>query len=152
MPASSEWHRGAFRINTDIDERAIDTIHAFLTTSYWAEGIPRDIVARAVGGSLSFGLFHGDDLVGFARVVTDRATYGYLADVFVLEPYRGQKLSRWLLEVIFAHPDLQGFRRWSLSTRDAHELYAKFGFTSSAPGYNMDRRDPDIYKRSLSRN
>ena len=99
-------------------------MHAFLSRSFWAEGIPRETVAKAVANSLCFGLFDGTSQVGLARVVTDRATFGYLCDVYVLETHRGQGLGKWLIETVMAHPDLQGLRRFQLVTRDAHGLYA----------------------------
>ena len=95
--------RGEFHITCDAEAMDLDAVHGFLTQSYWAEGISRELVARAVGGSLPFGLFHGAAQIGFARVVTDRATYGYLADV--LDAYRGRGLGRWLVEVVMAHPE-----------------------------------------------
>ena len=128
--------RGGFRISTDPAEFDIEAIHGYLTRSYWAEGIPKEVVARSIEGSLSFGVFEGRRQIGFARVVTDRATFGYLGDVYVLEAYSGQGLGRWLMEVVMAHPDLQGLRRFALATRDAHHLYAKFGF---APPQNPAR-------------
>ena len=116
--------REGFHITTDPSAVDIEAVHALLTASYWAEGIPRDVVVRAIAGSLPFSLFDGGKQIGFARVITDRATYGYLADVYVLEPYRGQGLGCWLIDVVMEHPDLQGLRRIGLVTRDAHALYA----------------------------
>ena len=125
----------------------IDLIHSFLTRSYWAEGIPKEIVLRSIEGALCFGVFENDKQVGFARMITDKATFAYLADVFIIEEYRGLGLSKWLMEVIMSHPDLQGLRRIMLATRDAHELYKKFGFTQLN---NVDRwmhiHYPDVYK------
>ena len=106
--------RDNFRITSDPTAVDVDAVHAFLSASYWAEGIPRDVVVLAIAGSVPFSLFAGDRQIGFARVITDRATYGYLADVYVLEAYRGQGLGRWLVDVIMAHPDLQGLRRMGL--------------------------------------
>ncbi len=123
-----EWQRGAYLVTTDKARLDLETIHRFLETSYWAAAIPAEVVRRSVENSLAFGLFEGDEQVGFARVVTDYATFAYLADVFVLQPYRGQGLGRWMMEVVFSHPELQGFRRWMLATRDAHELYRTYGF------------------------
>ena len=145
---TSEWTRGAFTICTDPARIDLDVVHAFLTTSYWAEGIPRDVVARSIAHSLCFGLYHDGRQVGFARVITDRATFAYLGDVFVLEDHRGQGLARWLMEVIHAHPELQGFRRWVLLTRDAHALYRQAGWTSlTAPDRYMERWFKDVYRR-----
>ena len=124
----------------------IDVIHSFLTRSYWAEGISKEIIRKSVEGALCFGVFENDKQVGFARMITDKATFAYLADVFIIEEFRGLGLSKWLMEVILAHPDLQGLRRMMLATRDAHELYKKFGFT---PLNNVDRwmhiHHPDVY-------
>ncbi len=124
-----EWQRGAYLVTTDQARLDLEMVHSFLKTSYWAAGISADVVMRSVENSLAFGLFEGDEQVGFARVVTDYATFAYLADVFVLEPHRGQGLGKWMVEVVFSHPELQGLRRWMLATRDAHELYRKYGFT-----------------------
>ena len=125
----------------------IDLIHSFLTRSYWAEGISTEIVRRSIEGALCFGVFENDKQVGFARMITDKATFAYLADVFIIEEYRGLGLSKWLMEFIMSYPDLQGLRRMILATRDAHELYKKFGFTSLN---NVDRwmhiHYPDVYK------
>ena len=123
-----EWQRGAYLVSTDKARLDLEMIHGFLKTSYWAAGIPAQAVRRSVENSLTFGLFRGDEQVGFARVVTDYATFAYLADVFVLEPHRGQGLGKWMMEVVFSHPELQGLRRWMLATRDAHGLYRKYGF------------------------
>ena len=110
-----------------------DVVHGFLTTCYWSPGIPRELVERAARHSLCFGVYNGSrngehEQVGFARVVSDRATYAYLADVFVLDKHRGHGLSKLLMRAILSHPELQGLRRWMLMTRDAHGLYTQFGF------------------------
>ncbi len=123
-----EWRRGAYLVTTDKTRLDLEMDHGFLKISYWAGGISAEVVRRSVENSLTFGLFRGDEQVGFARVVTDYATFAYLADVFVLEPYRGRGLGKWMMEVVFSHPELQGLRRWMLATRDAHELYRKYGF------------------------
>ena len=119
----------------------------FLTRSYWAEGISKEVIKRSIEGALCFGVFENDKQIGFARMITDKATFAYLADVFIIEEYRGLGLSKWLMEVIMSHPDLQGLRRMMLATRDAHGLYKKFGFT---PLNNVDRwmqiQNPDVYK------
>jgi len=118
-----------YTITTDLDTVDFGVVHAFLTESYWSPGIARDVVERAARGSLTFSLRGPDDeQAGYARAVSDRATYAYLADVFVLEPHRGTGLGVWLVETILAHPELQGLRRWALATGDAHGLYARFGF------------------------
>jgi GNAT superfamily N-acetyltransferase len=124
----TEWVNGPFRVSTDPERMDVAVIHGFLRRSYWAEGIPEDVVRRSIHGSLCFGLFDHDRQVGFARVITDRATFAYVADVFVLESHRDRGLATWLMERVTSHPDLQGLRRWSLVTRDAHGLYRKFGF------------------------
>jgi GNAT superfamily N-acetyltransferase len=148
VEARFERTRGAFTLSTDRARLDLDVVHAYLTRSYWAEGIPRDVVARSIEGALCFGLYEYAAQIGFARVVTDRATYAYLADVFVLEAFRGQGLGVWMMEGVMAHPDLQGLRRWSLVTRDAHELYRRFGFTGlAAPDRYMEKMEPDVYRR-----
>jgi GNAT superfamily N-acetyltransferase len=143
-----ERRRDAFTVSTDPARLDLDVVHGYLARSYWAEGVPRAVVARSLAGSLCFGLYEGARQVGFARAITDRATYAYLADVFVLEPFRGQGLGVWLVECVMAHPDLQGLRRWSLVTRDAHALYRRFGFTAlPAPERSMEKVDADVYRR-----
>lgn len=145
-----------YLISTDSTKLDLPLIHQFLSEhSYWARGIPRDVVARSIANSLCFGVYalgYADPdsdwrQVGFARVATDRATFAYLADVFILPEHRGQGLSKRLMEAILAHPDLKGLRRWMLATADAHELYRRFGFTAlSQPDHFMQRHDPDVYK------
>jgi GNAT superfamily N-acetyltransferase len=138
----------AIVVSTDPARLDLDVIHGFLKSAYWCEGLPREVIERAIRHSLCFGLYDAGRQVGFARVITDRATYAYLADVFVLESHRGRGLSKRLMQAIVAHPDLQGLRRWSLLTRDAHGLYAQFGFQPlSQPERHMERFDPDVYKR-----
>ena len=153
-PKPLNWRRGEFTIDTDPERIDLDVVHGFLTACYWAQGIPRDVVKRSIDGALCFGIYReGGEQVGFARVITDYATFAYLGDVFVLEPFRGQGLSKWLMECMTGHPDLQGLRRWMLATRDAHGLYRQFGFTEVAhPERWMHRWDPDIYvKREADR-
>jgi N-acetylglutamate synthase-like GNAT family acetyltransferase len=119
-----------FSISTDQDLLDFDMIHQFLDRdSYWAQGIPAEKLRMAIRNSLCFGAYYQQEQVGFARVITDKATFAYLADVFILPAYRRNGLSKWLVQTIKAHPDLQGLRRWSLATADAHGLYAQFGFT-----------------------
>jgi GNAT superfamily N-acetyltransferase len=128
----------------------VHLVHGVLSASYWSPGIPEDVVRRAIAGSLAFGVYaeSGGGQVGFARVVTDRATFAYLADVFVVEAERRRGLSKWLMSIIVEHPDLQDLRRWLLGTRDAHGLYAQFGFTAlRAPERFMERHEPDVYAR-----
>jgi GNAT superfamily N-acetyltransferase len=125
---TTEWRRGEYLISTDKSRLNVELVRDFLKLSYWASGIPVEIVRRSIDNSLVFGVYTGDEQVGFARVVTDYATFAYLADVFVLEAHRGRGLGKWMMQVITSHPRLQGFRRWMLATRDAHELYRKYGF------------------------
>ena len=120
-------------VTTDRSRLDLDTIHGFLTTSYWARGIPRETVARSMEHSLCFGAFDRNRQVGFARVISDRATFAYVCDVFALESYRQRGVGKSLMAAIMAHPELQGLRRWTLATRDAHGLYRQFGF--GAPGH-----------------
>lgn len=127
-----EWLRGEFTISDDPSRIDLDVVHGYLSESYWAPGIPRELVARSIANSLPFGIYRGSAQVGFARVITDRATFAYLADVFVLEAERGRGLGKWLMEIITAHPELQGLRRWMLATRDAHGLYRQHGFEAVA--------------------
>ena len=144
---TQEWRRGEYLISTDKRLLDLSVIHGFLSTSYWAEGIPFETVKRSVEHSLNFGLYKERKQVGFARVITDYATYAYIGDVFILEEYRGQGLSKWLMQVIADHHELQGLRRWSLLTRDAHGLYRKTGFTKPQnPERYMEKSDPDVYK------
>lgn len=143
--------RGDYTITTDAKRLDVPAIHAFLTRSYWSPGIPLALVQRAIDHSLCFGLFHHDEQVGFARVISDRTTFAYLADVYVLEAHRGRGLSKWLLQVVLAHADLQGLRRFLLATRDAHELYRRFGFNElTAPSRLMEVLDVDVYTRAAS--
>jgi GNAT superfamily N-acetyltransferase len=143
------WANGEFEISTDPARLDLDAVHEFLAGSYWAKGIPRDTLERSVQNSLCFGIYHGRRQVGFARVITDRATFAYLADVFVLPDYRGRGLSKWLMQCILGHPDLQGLRRWMLATQDAHGLYRQSGFTPlKSPERWMEVHHPDVYKRS----
>ena len=137
----TDWHRNDYMISTDPERLNLEFIHHFLAnTSYWAKGRPLTVVKRAIENSLNFGLYKGADQLGFARVVTDRATFAWLADVFIIEDYRGRGLSKWLLEIIVSHPELQGLRRWVLATKDAHELYRRFGFTQlNDPGRWMEK-------------
>ena len=142
--------RGTLRLSTLADEMDVDAVHAYLSgESYWARGVPRAVVARAIQHSLCIGVFDGAAQVAFARAVTDRATYAYLADVYVLEAYRGRGVGKWMMETLVAHPDLQGLRRWSLMTKDAHGLYTQFGFRPlSHPERSMERTSPGVYTRS----
>lgn len=141
-----EWTKDAFTISTDKDRLDRGVIHDFLRGSYWAKGIPRELVDRSIENSLCFGLYEGDRLIGFARVISDNATFAYLSDVFVLESRRGRGLGAWFMETVLSHPDLQNLRRWMLATRDAHGLYRKVGFTSlSRPERIMEKLLTDAY-------
>jgi GNAT superfamily N-acetyltransferase len=141
-----QWFQGEYRLTdcrTDMDATAI---HAYLQRSYWAEGIPLRIVERAIDHSLCFGAFRDAQQVGFARVISDLTTFAYLADVYVLEAHRGRGLSKWMMNIIRAYPDLQGLRRWMLATRDAHGLYRQSGFSALLhPEWMMEITAPDIY-------
>jgi len=137
----------AYEFSSEKRRLDIDTIHGYLTQSYWSPGVPRSIVERAIDGSLCFAVFHQGKQVGFARVVTDKATFGYLADVFILEAHRGKGLSKRLMEFVFSHPDLHGLRRFMLATKDAHGLYKQFGFTELGnPARFMELHRSDAYK------
>ena len=146
-----ELSRGGYVVTTDPSRLDIDYIHAFLTRSYWARGIPRDVVARAIENSLNFGLFEGARQVGFARAITDRAWYAYIADVFVDEAHRGKGLGKLIMEAVTSHPELQNLRRMMLGTADAHGLYRQFGFTDvDKPERWMERGDPAVYEQAAS--
>ncbi len=142
-----ERRRGEFLASTDPVRLNLDVIHGYLTRGYWATGIPRETVAKSMQHSLCFGVYDGSGAqVGFARVVSDFATVAYIGDVFVLESHRGRGLSKLLMECIMQHPALQGLRRWILTTRDAHGLYAQFGFRPVAfPERYMELQDADVY-------
>lgn len=149
---SETWTRDEFDVSDDRGRIDLPFVHSYLRRSYWAEEVPLEVVVRAVENSLCFGVYGPEGQVGFARVISDFATFAYLADVFVIEEYRGRGLSVWLMECVTAHPRLQGLRRWMLGTRDAHTLYEKTGWTRIAPddGRWMEKADPDIYKRLRS--
>jgi GNAT superfamily N-acetyltransferase len=140
------WQRDDYTISADRSRLDLDLIHNYLCNeSYWATGRSREVVICSIKNSLPFGIYHGSDQVGFARIVTDYATFAWVADVFVLPEHRGRGLSKWLMEVIIAHRQLQGFRRWVLSTRDAHGLYERFGFIPlHRPERWMERPDPNM--------
>lgn len=140
------------RISTDKTQLDVALIHGFLRTAYWSKGIPLDVVQRAIDGSLCFGGYvDGAGQVAFARVITDLATFAYLADVFVLPEHRGKGYSKQLMEAIMAHPQLQGLRRFMLATFDAHGLYAQHGFSVvERPERMMEIVDLDIYARAVA--
>ncbi len=139
-----------YEISTDPNRLDLDVIYNFLAVeSYWSPGIPRSIVERAVQNSLCFGIYYAGAQVGFGRVVTDKATFALLADLFILEPHRGKGLSKWLMRTIIGHEDLQGLRRLLLLTSDAHELYRQFGFEELGnPGRFMEVLRQNIYQAS----
>ncbi|CAN5835527.1 GNAT family N-acetyltransferase [soil metagenome] len=143
---SREWKRDEFSISTDPDRLDVPVIYNFLSRdSFWAQGRAFETVQRSIEHSLNFGLYNGEQQIGFARVVTDYATFAWLADVFVLEAYRGRGLGKWLIEVILSHPELREFRRWVLATKDAHEIYRRFGFSElKRPECWMERPDPQM--------
>lgn len=140
--APSEWRDGDVLVSTDPARLDLDVIHGFLSgSSYWAPGIPRETVARSIRHSLCFGAYDGECQVGFARVMSDYATFAYVSDVFVLPSHRGRGIGKHLMTCITGHPALQGLRIWTLFTRDAHGLYRQFGFKEShCPERLMERR------------
>jgi GNAT superfamily N-acetyltransferase len=144
--------QGEYMISTDPSLLDVDFIHNYLSQhSYWAENIPGDIVQKSIDHSLCFGIYSGKAQLGFARLVTDKATFAYLADVFIIEDFRGKGLSKWLMQVIHAHPELQMLRRWMLGTRDAHGLYEQFGWkvlNEDARKNFMQLHNPGCYKKS----
>ena len=144
-----EFFKESFTISTEKTKLDINVIHHFLANdSYWAKNIPLSVVCKSIENSLCFGVYTGKEQIGFARVITDYAIVAYLADVFILDAYRGKGLGKWLVECIVNYPDLQGLRVWKLTTRDAHGLYAKFGFKPlGRPEYQMEIIKPDVYTR-----
>lgn len=124
-----EWQRGPFTISCDPARIQLDVVSDFLAHSYWGRGMERLRIQTSLQHALPFSLLRDTDQIGFARVISDRATFGYLTDVFVLPEHRGQGLGQWLIDCVFAHPELQGFRRWILATQDAHSLYERYGFS-----------------------
>lgn len=147
METVKEFTNGDYLISTDKSKLDIGVIHHFLSqSSYWAKHIPEETVRRSVEGSFCFGVYHHGKQVGFARLITDFATMAYLADVFIVEEYRGRGLSKWLLACITGLPELQGLRRWMLGTRDAHSLYEKSGFKPLAkPEIFLEKVRPNAY-------
>jgi GNAT superfamily N-acetyltransferase len=142
------WTRPPVEVSTDDKRLDIDLMHHFLARTYWSPGIPRDILERALANSLNFGAYADGQQLGFARVVTDRATFAYLCDVFVLEEWRGRGVSKFIMECVMSHPDLQNLRRLMLATADAHGLYRQFGFEAIARSERMmEIVTPDVYQR-----
>jgi GNAT superfamily N-acetyltransferase len=141
-----ERNVGDYLISTDKTKLDLDVIHGYLVDCYWAKGISRDILARSLEYSLCFGIYLGEEQVGFSRVITDYATFMYLADVFILEQHRGKGLSVAMMDMIVNYPDLQGIRTWTLLTKDAHDLYRKFAFENHTdPTRFMIRKVPYPY-------
>lgn len=151
MKQNEEPATGDYSISTDPALLNLEMIHHFLSTdSYWAQNIPIELVAKAIANSICFGVYFKDLQVGFARIVTDKASFAYLCDVFILPEHRGKGLSTRLMQTVHEHPELQGLRRWMLATRDAHGLYSRFGWKAvpeELAGNIMQIHDPAIYKR-----
>ncbi|OFX21042.1 MAG: GNAT family N-acetyltransferase [Bacteroidetes bacterium GWA2_31_9] len=142
--------KGDYLISTDKSMLNLNVIHDFIANkSYWGKNIPFETVKTSVENSLNFGLYHKKKLIGNARVISDFSTIAYLGDVFVLEEFRGQGLSKWLIETVVSHPNLQGLRRWILLTSDAHELYKKYGWKIVEKPENwLEKHNPDIYQKT----
>ena len=142
-----QYERGTYVVSTDPERLDAQAIHAYLSTSYWAESIPLEVVERSLQRSLCFGLYAPEGQVGFVRVVTDQATFAYVCDVYVLPNHRGQGIGRWLMECVLRSPQLQGLRRWMLVTRDADGLYEQVGFRPLAePARVMEITRPGMYR------
>jgi len=143
------WQQDEFEIDTDPTRLDLDTAYDFIAgRSYWAKDMPRTTFARSVKGAVCFGVYHDEQMIGFARVITDGATIAYLGDVYIDEAWRGRNLSKWLMRCIDSHPDLQGMRRWILVTSDAHSLYEQFGYSLlDNPDRYMERVIPNIYQK-----
>lgn len=151
FPISRAAGGARYEIDTAQARLDIGFVHAFLVRSHWANGIPLPVLERAIAHSRAYGLYRDGRQVGFARVVTDHATFAYLADVFVDEAERGRGLGHWLVETVVADPELRGFRRWLLGTRDAHRLYRRCGFADPpAPFCFLERLDGNVYRRTVS--
>ncbi|MEP7317455.1 MAG: GNAT family N-acetyltransferase [Panacibacter sp.] len=150
---SNHYHasKDDYLILTDAAKLNIDVIYQYLTEeSYWAKGIPRSTVERSIENSICFGVYCNNEQIGFARVISDKATFAYLGDVFILPAHRGKGLSKWLMKTIHAHPELQNLRRWWLGTKDAHGLYEQFGWTRITDDVSkrfMQKHNPDVYKQ-----
>jgi GNAT superfamily N-acetyltransferase len=142
-------YKHEFCISTDKTKLNLDSIHEFLSTkAYWCLNIPKDKVQTAIQNSLCFGVYQGEKQIGFARIISDFSTIAYLGDVYILEEYRGNALSKWLMETIMSYPDLQGLRRWILLTGDAHGLYRQFGWTDLAdPSAWMELHNKNVYSK-----
>ena len=147
-----KWKKEKYSITTEVNDFDFDVIHDFLSNeAYWSKGIDLNTVKKSVSNSICFGLFNNENQIGFARMITDQATYGYLADVFIIEEFRGRGLSKWLMSCIISHPELQGLRRVTLATSNAHSLYSQFGFKSlNKPEVFMEINKQDIYQLKQS--
>lgn len=142
------YERPPYKIYTDPAKVNVTAVHQYLSKdSYWAENVPLETVAKSSQNSLCFSVYENEKQIGLARVITDKATFAYLCDVYILEAYRGQGLSKWLMECVQSHPDLQTLRRFMLATKDAHGLYSQFGFKpTAAPERLMEIVNRDLYK------
>ena len=146
-----EWEKNNFTVSTDKTKLNLSVIHNYLKTSYWAQDIPESVIKTSIENSLVFGLYDGETQIGFAKIITDKATFAYLADVFVINKYQGKGLGKWLVECVMSHDDLQGLRRILLATRDAHTLYEKYGFKPLLqPERFMQVWKPDVYKTKIN--
>ena len=146
-----EWQRSEYSISTDVNQLDLTVIHQFLANTYWAKDIPFTVLQHSIQNSLVFGIYKDKQQIGFGRVITDYSTFAYIADVFVLESFRGEGLGKWLIETIISHPELRGLRRWLLVTKDAHELYQKVGFNEiKNPSRFMEIVDLDVYKKTFN--
>jgi GNAT superfamily N-acetyltransferase len=142
-----EVREGDVLISCDRSRLDVERVHAFLTNAYWSEGVSRETIERGIENSIPFSLYLEGEQVGFARVISDRASYAYLADVYIEEPHRGKGLSKLLMRAVMAHPELRGLRRWILGTRDAHGLYRQFGFTEmQRPERWMEKAAQGLYQ------
>lgn len=142
-----KWHKDEFWISDEFSDVDFELVYQFLSEqAYWSKGIPRETLERSLHNALCFSLYHGEQQIGFARVISDYATIAYLGDVFIIEAYRGQGLSKWLMDCVNNHPQLQNLRRWFLATSDAHALYQQYQFEPLAkPHIFMERHDPQVY-------
>jgi GNAT superfamily N-acetyltransferase len=147
-----EYLNGEFLLSSNPEKLNLDIIHGYLSkNSYWSQNIPMNVVRRSINNSLCFGLYHGTVQIGLTRVITDKATFAYLADTFIIEEYQGKGLGTWMIETIMKSSELQGLRRWQLSTRDAHSFYQKFGFHSlEYPDRHMTIKYYNVYKKNLN--
>ena len=144
-----ERRRDAYLISTDIRRIDLQFVHRYLSEeSYWAKGVPLDVVRKSIAHSVCFGVYEAEQQIGFARVVSDCATFAYLADVFIIQAQQGKGLAKWLISCVLSHPELQGLRRWALVTADAHGLYTQSGFRQLAkPERWMELHNPNVYNQ-----